>query len=121
MSLFQTDSIFSLIKIIRIFLGNPELTITDENTAETRVGNILNFAVFCTVTLFFGIFGTFIEEELFETGSAIADYGLNKVYALSFFAFILIKMKFFYDRYKFWDIIVMLHKSDLLVSTQEHQ
>lgn len=112
----KVENVFGIVKGFQSVFHVLDFSITSANTFITSRLDIVRFILF--EALFVGLFSQLWRNKFsyVHTGSIILDAGLDALLSVGMFAGFFAKINMFFMRYKITEVLVTIHKIDLIVS-----
>lgn len=116
MSSLLSNRIYLKVKAVKILTNLPDLTISRSTQAKFTPIDLIKFLCFQSVGCFVLFYCLLNKVKYLNTGSMLLDNGVNWLIWISFFIQVLGKLSLFLEKFKVWEIVLLLNRCDELVS-----
>jgi hypothetical protein len=115
MAFFKFSSIYDVVIIFQRGFWMPDGTLNPDHSVSTKAKDILILILFQISYIFFGMSTYYNDRKFIESSSKMLNGGINFLVNMSFILSFVGRLAVFGLRYKFWKIVELLKKCDLLV------
>jgi hypothetical protein len=115
MAFFKYSSIYDVAIIFQRGFWVPDGTLKSDHSVSMRAKDIIYLILFGIICIILGLFAFKSNREIVESNSKLLDGGINFAVKIGFFLIFGGRLVHFQFRNKFWKIVELLNKCDLLV------
>jgi hypothetical protein len=115
MAFFKYSSIYDVLVVFKRGFCVPDGTLNADSSVSTKAKDIIYLILFEATCIILGFFAFNSNRGLLESNSKLLDGGINFAVKTGFILSFSGRLVLFEFRHKFWDIVKLLEKVDLLV------
>jgi hypothetical protein len=115
MAFFKLSSIYDVVTVFRWSFWIPDGTLNADHSVSLKAKDIIIFLCLEILNIFFGICAFYSDREIIESPSEIINGGTNFLIKSGFIIAFITRLVIFGFKNKFWEIVELLKKCDLLV------